>query len=231
MKMKNRFLDKIKDAYNKSLEDYYRGVDPLRNLPPELQNSPGIKALLEESAGNNLNSGSPDIKEYLDPKPGMKYLDGGCCGNLAVYRPDKWASTYYGIDISDKMIEAMKGFAEKKKLKIGRLYVSELANMPFEDNLFDIASVIGVFEYCPLDYIEKAIGELHRVLKPGSRAVLDFPNPNHTHYNDMCKLEEFLGRKVIEKSREDFEKLLLKNFKINFVNADAIMIKYYTINR
>jgi ubiquinone/menaquinone biosynthesis C-methylase UbiE len=69
----------------------------------------------------------------------------------------------------------MKNFAERKQVSIGGLYVAEVSELPFDDNFFDIAAVIGVLEYCSLEYIEKSLVELNRVLKPGSRLVLDVP--------------------------------------------------------
>ncbi len=226
-KMTDDFLINTAGAYDLSLDRFYAGIDPMSLIPDEIKNSPGVRAIMEESGKGSLNSGSPDIKEYLAPNAGMRFLDAGCSGNLAAYRLDKWGAQYYGVDISAKTIEAMKSFAEKYSITVGGLYHTDISNMPFDDNFFDIATVIGVFEYCPMDYIGKALSELSRVLKPGAKAVLDFPNENHPHFNDMCRLEECLGRIVLPKSTEEFERLLGKFFVMDRVDYSRIMVKYF----
>ena len=221
------FLENISEAYDLSLERFYAGIDLMTLVPDNIKNSPGVRAIMEEGGRGVLNSSSPDIKEYLEPKTGMKFLDAGCCGNLAAYRLDKWQSLYYGVDISSKTIAAMKSFAAKHKIEIGGLYVSDISSLPFDNGFFDIASVIGVFEYCPMDYIANALAELNRVLKPGARVVIDFPNENHPNFNDMCRLEECLGRTVIPKSGKEFEGILGKYFVLDRIDDDRVMVKYF----
>lgn len=221
------FLKNISEAYDLSLDRFYAGIDPLSLLPDNIKNSPGVRVIMEESGRSLLNSGSPDIKEYLLPETGMKFLDAGCCGNLAAYRLDKWQSLYYGVDISSKTIDAMKSFAAKHNIEIGGLYAADISSLPFDDSFFDIAAVIGVFEYCPMDYIANALTELNRVLKPGARVVSDFPNENHPHFNDMCRVEECLGRKVIPKSGKEFEGILGKYFVMDRIDDDRVMVKYF----
>jgi ubiquinone/menaquinone biosynthesis C-methylase UbiE len=46
-------------------------------------------------------------------------------------------------------------------------YVLSSERLPFEDRRFD--SIVSTFTLCSVDAVEKALGELYRVLKPGGR--------------------------------------------------------------
>lgn len=222
----NEQLERIRKAYDLTVEWYNKGIDPLDNVPEELKNLPEFKAFQEET-GISCSSGAPENREYLDPQPCMNFLDAGCGGGLAAYRLDRWPSTYYGVDISPRLIRAMQGFAENEKISTGGLWVADLADLPFDDDFFDIAAVIGVFEYHTLDYIAEALKELHRVLKPRARIVMDIPNLEHPHVKVMFKLEEYLGRPNIPKSRSAFEEILTPQFSIERTDDTQVMLKYF----
>jgi len=222
-------LDKIRKAYDLTVTQYRNGMNPLENVPEEIKNSDFFKSLA--SGSGQLSSGTADIKDFLAPEPGMRFLDAGCSGNLANYRPDRWPSTYYGVDISPALINAMKEFAERQKIQIGGLEVAEISKLPFEDDYFDIASIIGVLEYCTLEYIGTSLSEIKRVLKPGSRAVMDIPNEDHPHVTDMMKLEEFLERPNILKPRAEFKEMLSSLFSIERIDDSQVMIKYFVRSR
>lgn len=219
-------LDLIRQAYDLTIEQYKKGIELLADIPDDIKNSPGYKAIMAEK--ENLNSGSTDIKEYLNPKSGMRFLDAGCCANLANYRLDKWQSTYYGIDISPNLIKAMRNFIKSENISTGGLWVGDISRLPFEDNFFDIAAVIGVFEYCTLGYVKESMAELKRVLKPEAKMVFDLPNLENPDVNVMFKIEEFLGRPNIPKSRIAFEKIIKPLFFIDRIDDSRVMIKYFT---
>lgn len=157
----------------------------------------------------------------------MRFLDAGCCANLANYRLDKWQSIYYGVDISPNLIDAMRNFVKQKNISIGGLWVADITKLPFEDNFFDIAAVIGVFEYCTLEYIKESLVELNRVLKPKAKLVLDIPNLEQPDINLMFKIEEFSGRPNIPNSKSAFGKILKPLFTIERIDDSRMMIKYF----
>ena len=221
----DRQLDRVRKAYNLTVEQYNKGINPLDNVPEKIRNSPFYKSLIADSGV--LDSAAPDIREYLAPKPGMRFLDAGCCANIVNYRLDQWPSTYYGIDISPRLISAMKDFVSRERISVGGLYIADVSSLPFDDNFFDIAAVIGVLEYSKLKYIRGALLELNRVLKPESRVVLDIPNQNHPHAKDMARLEKHLARPNFLHSRSDFEKLLTPLFLTERIDDSQVMIKYF----
>lgn len=223
-------LERMRRAYDLTVEQYYNNIDPFTKVPKDFKELENFKRLIEETK-KSCNNGAPDVKEYLAPKPVDKYLDVGCGANLANYRLDLWPCEFYGVDISPKLIKAMKDFVLRKNLKIGGLWVAEAAELPFADFYFDIASMIGVLEYCTLEYTEKSLKELHRVLKPNARLILDIPNLNHDLCQTMFELEKYLQRPNIPKERTAFEAILKPLFSIKRYDDSQVMLKYFVTRR
>ena len=224
-------LNRIRKAYSTAIRDFLTGISPLSKVPKKFLRSRTFKAFLKKADPSIVGSAAPDIKEFLKPAPEMKCLDAGCCANLAAYRLDKWPSTYYGIDYSPIVIYEMKKFVSLNNLRIGSLDTAEIIDMPYANDFFDIAMVIGVFEYLSMDYSAQAIEELYRVLKSGARMVLDLPNLVHPHIKTMFQLEEYLGRPNIPKSRDRFEQYLSPLFTIVNIKDTNVMLKYFVEKR
>jgi ubiquinone/menaquinone biosynthesis C-methylase UbiE len=218
---------RISKAYDAAISDPAPGRDSWADIPEEFLNSAEFAAFQKDADPKLTGSAAPDIKAFLAPAPGLKLLDAGCCADLAAYRLDRWASTYYGVDISPKIIEAMRTFATKEDIAIGGLEVAEVTTLPFPDQFFDIALCIGVIEYVDLEYTRKAIGELHRVLRQGGRMVIDIPNLDHPLVNVMFALENYLGRPHIIKSHRDFEEAVAPFFNTMDINDRHSMRKYF----
>ncbi|HUW21155.1 MAG TPA: class I SAM-dependent methyltransferase [Candidatus Bathyarchaeia archaeon] len=219
-------LDLIKKAYDQTVDRYQKEISDLDLLPEEFKNSLEFKKF--QQTKHSCNSGAPDIKKYLNPKPGMKFLDVGAGVNLVNYALYKWPSDYYGIDISPKLVRATRKWLKGKDVEIGGLFAADVARLPFTDNFFDIAAIIGVLEYYDLGYIKKALFELHRVLKPGGRMVVDMPSLKHPQIQTMIKLESYLGRPRLNlPTRKQFEGKLNNLFSVDTIKDDSLMIKYF----
>lgn len=216
-------LERIRRAYDLTAEQYAKGIDAYGAVPEHIKNMRGYREIIHSPL---MGSGASDIKEYLKPERGMRFLDAGCCANLANYRLDRWPCTYYGVDISPALIEAMEAFVRKNGISIGGLYNRDIANMPFDDNFFHVAAAIGVLEYYTHEYSRRALRELYRVLKPGAKIVFDIPNLAHPYVETMFRLEEYFDRPNAPKDRKMFEDLLQPLFKIERVDDSQVMIKY-----
>jgi SAM-dependent methyltransferase len=221
----DKHLEIVRTAYDRTVEEHRIGVDPLRDVPDQLRQSTFFRSFA--SGADAPNSAAADLKAFLKPRTGMKFLDVGCCANLANYRLDKWPSAYYGVDMSPALIKAMKGFAVTHGLSPDALRVAEAAQLPFGDRFFDIAAAIGVFEYCSLRYIRRVIREMHRVMRAGARLVVDIPNREHAHVRDMARLEKFLERPIYLHFRSKFESELAAYFSLDRVDDTRVMIKFY----
>jgi ubiquinone/menaquinone biosynthesis C-methylase UbiE len=79
--------------------------------------------------------------------------------------------TICGVDASDVMVEVAR---ERLPTAHERLLVGRIEELPFPDGSFDLVTATGVLEYAT---VASALAELARVLKPGGRAVVSYPNP------------------------------------------------------
>jgi SAM-dependent methyltransferase len=222
-------LQNIKRAYNQTIENYNKGILELDFLPDDFKNSTEYKRF--HLVANSCNSGEPRIKDYLQPVDGMNYLDVGSCVNIISYKLSEWSSLYYGIDISQRLIEKSHLFVKENRIPIGGLFVAEVSNLPFINDYFDIATAIGVLEYYEMEYIMAALGELNRIVKKDGRLVIDMPNEKHPDVNTMIEYESYLDRprKAIP-SEEEFVVELKRFFLIEEVDNSQLMIKYFLRN-
>lgn len=221
-----RQLGRVRIAYDLTVKQYELGIDPLDGVPDQVKNAPEFRSFIAE-ASESCHMGSRDVRAYLDPAPGMEFLDVGCAAGLKTHRLYEWPSTYFGVDISPGLIGAMRRFVTNKSIEVGALHVADAAALPFENGYFDIAGMIGILEYCTPDYAVRALRELHRVLKPQARIVLDIPNMNHPHVDLMFSLEESLSRPQYEHNRIEFEEALRHHFEIDSVDTSLVMLKYF----
>lgn len=219
-------IERVRRAYDLTVEQFNEGIDPYGDIPQEIWDFPNFRDFMNDTT-RQCHSGAPDLRVYLAPEHGMRFLDVGCCANLAEYRLDRWPSLYHGVDISPALIAAMTDFAQRQRTNIGGLWVADLSKLPFDDNSFDIAAAIGVLEYHALGYIQLALRELHRVMKPTSKLVLDIPNADHPHVGAMLLLERFLERPVFVYPREVVEEQLDPLFGIEKLDESQVMTRIF----
>ena len=75
---------------------------------------------------------------------------------------------YTGIDFSEEMVK----MAAAKNIPGANFLFSEVAQMPFESNLFDVCFGINVVYFW--EHLEKELAEIMRVLKPGGLMLLAY---------------------------------------------------------
>jgi SAM-dependent methyltransferase len=227
----NKEVQHIRKAYDLTVEQYKKGIHPFKDVPDDFKSSQEFKNFMNDSDPSLSGSNAPENKEYLAPEKGMRFLDAGCGANLANYKFHEWPSVFFGVDISPALIDEMKRYVSEHHIRIGGLHVAEIAHLPFEDSSFDIGLLIGVLEYYSLQYTKRALEEMNRVLKPSAKLVVDIANLGHPHVNIMFKLEEYLNRPNIPKSRRDFEKILIPLFMIDKIDDSKVMLKYFVRNK
>ena len=130
-----RLLRKTKEDYNLIADDFSR----TREYVPEDR-----KSLLLQN---------------ISPKD--RVLDSGCGnGRLYVFSKDKQAD-YYGIDISEKLIEIAKSRYPEAKFQ-----VADVLNLPFPENFFDKILSFATLHHIPSGELRmQAFKEAKRVLK------------------------------------------------------------------
>lgn len=225
-------LATIAAAYDQAVERFRAGVSDEDLLPRAFIRSARYRRLRKTLEAGACGSENPKIRAYLAPKAGMRFLDIGSGVNLVEKRLGDWPSTYYGIDISPALLAAARGQAARRKTRLGGLFLADASRMPFEAVFFDIAAAIGVLEYYDLEYIRRALRELRRVMKPGSRVAVDMPTTGHPDLGTLVELEALLGRtRPRVPTNAEFEDELRKSFSIEEADRSSIMTLYFVRKR
>ena len=144
---------------------------------------------------------SPEIErqrkrtvEVIDPQPGERIVDIGCGPGLLTHELEPAvgsAGRIVGVDSSTAMLE----LARKRcgQLPNVEFIESDATDIAVDDASADVVTCIQVLLY--VDDVEKALQEMHRVLKPGGRVVILETDWRSTvlHSHD-----EVLTEKIIE---------------------------------
>ena len=85
-----------------------------------------------------------------------------------------------GIDLTQNAIDLTKRNFELKKLKYKYLESQDAENLSFADNSFDLVYSFGVLHHTP--NTDKAIKEVHRVLKQNGKAIIMLYSRGWKHY-------------------------------------------------
>ena len=148
-----------------------------------------------------------------------KHILDACCGTgnstFAIWKKTKRNSDITGMDFSKEMLEVARQKTSRttvleEKFKTQRpagpkisFIESDITNIPFEDNNFELVTVI--FGIRNIIERKKALGELYRVTGRGGRIlVMEFNMPVN---NTLKKLYEFYLNKILVK----MGKLISKN--------------------
>jgi SAM-dependent methyltransferase len=100
---------------------------------------------------------------------GLKVLEIGCGLGTDGAQFAKAGADYTGIDLTDASIELAKKRFELAGLK-GEFRVADAERLDFAGEAFDLVYSHGVLHHTP--DTEAAVREIHRVLKPGGRAII-----------------------------------------------------------
>jgi SAM-dependent methyltransferase len=96
-------------------------------------------------------------------------LDVGCgVGQTYGQWVNQRAGAYTGVDVSAKAVELARDAGLDAEV------IEDAAELPFEDESFDVAICIEVFEH--LFAPDKAAAEILRVLRPGGTLIASVPN-------------------------------------------------------
>lgn len=122
--------------------------------------------------GDKMEHGHGDVVEQvverLDIRPGFQILDLGCGTGWATRLLAKTHAGVQaiGVDASKSMIakaEELHSYTIRARYEVGHFEA-----LDFPDAKFDLVFSMEAIYYAP--DLEKALGEIHRVLKPGGKA-------------------------------------------------------------
>jgi SAM-dependent methyltransferase len=113
------------------------------------------------------------FKKYTQTKPDagkqLRILDIGCAAGGTLFYLSQWGDVW-GLDISPEAIALCESWGVSKD----RLVLGSAEAMPqFEDQSFDLVTAVEILEH--LEYPEKALQEIRRILKPQGTLIITVP--------------------------------------------------------
>ena len=110
----------------------------------------------------------PAAARFADAR-GLRVLEIGCGLGTDGAQFAKAGADYTGVDLTDAAIELARKRFELFGLK-GEFRVADAENLEFPNDSFDVVYSHGVLHHTP--DINAAVQEIHRILKPGGRAIV-----------------------------------------------------------
>jgi len=117
----------------------------------------------------NLQANLDFLAQTNSLKPGDKILEIGCGIGSVVFELNKQGYDITGTDISSAAV----AYGLKKYGDI-RLEVQAAETLPYEDESFDAVLSFDLFEH--IAQIDRHVGEVRRVLRPGGSYLFQTPN-------------------------------------------------------
>ena len=165
-----------------------------------------VYAQFENEGAHVLAFFLPTMTEYLQSEiPGKKVLDIGCGPGQWSYQAAKYgAKSVDGFDINEEMVQLAK--QATSQFSTVNIRVGDVMNMPYDDNVFDVALSFYVTCSIHLEAFISHFKELYRVLIPGGKAVV--VNITKAGFEKM-----HLRSGIDQAMMEDKIKIILMNLK------------------
>ena len=136
----------------------------------------------------------PDAADFAGAH-GLRVLEIGCGLGTDGVQFAKAGADYTGVDLTDAAIELARKRFEVSGLR-GELRVSDAENLDFADESFDLVYSHGVLHHTP--DIARAVSEIHRVLKPGGRAIVMLYHRDSYNYRVGIRVLRRAGSRLLK---------------------------------
>ncbi len=100
---------------------------------------------------------------------GRRVLEIGCGAGTDAAELASHGADYHGVDLTPEAVENTRRLFALRGLA-GTIDVGNAESLKFEDGYFDFVYSFGVIHHTP--DIERAVAEIHRVLRPGGRCFV-----------------------------------------------------------
>lgn len=174
----------------------------------------------------------PWIKEIIKnqfPSNGSKLLEIGCGQGIDLLEFLKMGFSVIGMDFSLKSIKLSKKYFKLFNEKACFL-VGDAENLEFRNNTFDLVYSYGVLHHTP--NTQKAINEIHRVLKSDGKAIVMLYNKYSILRFLHPDIRSYEGRRKEEKEKCPIVKAYsVKEVKKMFSKFSELKIKKENVGR
>ncbi|MDH5366457.1 MAG: class I SAM-dependent methyltransferase [Cyclobacteriaceae bacterium] len=155
-------------------------------------------------------------KEYIHGD----VLEIGCGEGRGISLLSPEAKNYTALDkIQEVIDELSKQYPEIKFIQSNIPPMSEL-----ESNSYDVVISFQVIEHIKKD--KEYLQEIHRVLKPGGKAIITTPNIKKTLSRNPWHIREYTAEQLTKLAKEIFDKVEMKG-----VAGNKKVMEYYEMNK
>ena len=161
------------------------------------------------------------LSAYYQAKPFIKgdLLELGCGEGRGVELLAPLADSYKGIDKIESVIERLE-----EKYPDYEFMSGVFPPFPFEDNSFDSIVTFQVIEHVKDD--NGFVKEIHRVLKPGGKALITTPNIKMTLSRNPWHEREYTGDELTTLCKKYFDNVEMKG-----IAGNEKVLEYHERNR
>lgn len=118
------------------------------------------------------------LQQLLQAGQYADVLDLGCGAGHVSFHAAPLVTSVTAYDLSDSMLSVVADNASQRGLNNIRTCKGTAESLPFENNTFDL--VLSRYSAHHWHDVEKALREVHRVLKPGGKGIfIDVVSPGH----------------------------------------------------
>jgi ubiquinone/menaquinone biosynthesis C-methylase UbiE len=130
----------------------------------------------------------------FDKAGGLKVLEVGCGLGTDGAQFAEAGADYTGVDLTNAAVELARKRFELFGLQ-GTFRTADAENLDFADDSFDLVYSHGVLHHTP--ETGKAIQEIHRVLRPGGRAIVMLYHRNSYNYRVNISIMRRAGAQLL----------------------------------
>ena len=152
-------------------------------------------------------------------KQGGAILDLGCGAGRHLKFLAENGFEAYGCDYSSSGIQASQELLASANLK-ANFEIASVDNLPYDDEFFDGLICFGVLYYNDKQSIQKAAGEIFRVLKKGSKALILVRNLEDYRYAKAKKLSKY--EVIIQENDEKRSAFKENDMPMYFFDKDEV---------
>ena len=154
--------------------------------------TPAVKLMFAVCGGED--SARRECMSRLELREGAKILEVGIGtgDNLPYLRQHAHGFEVYGVDISRSMLRHCAGNLKRWGLR-AELFLAEAEHLPFKDGVFDVVFHLGAINFFTDQ--KRAIAEMIRVARPGSKIVIADESEKALKVLDKFLLQLWIGRR------------------------------------
>jgi ubiquinone/menaquinone biosynthesis C-methylase UbiE len=198
------------------------------------ENQEGSPAFFDAQHGYRYRL-QPHIPEAADFASwrGRDVLEVGCGVGTDAVEIVRAGARYTGVDVTQRAVSLTRQHLAYRGL-VGRVEQGDATRLPFPDASFDIVYSHGVLHHIP--DIDGAVAEVHRVLRPGGRAIVMLYHRRSLNYLEILTVRRlgalallvpgvarFARRLTRESATIDGHRSNLRRYGLSYLSAKRFL--------